>query len=619
MKELLKKYESIISYGFFGICTTLVNIVIYYLFAHILKCSTAISTIFAWIVAVAFALITNKIWVFKSKSWDKNTLIKETISFFSCRLLTGLLDLLIMVLFVDILKFNDIIIKVLSNILVIVLNYVASKLIIFNNKIKFDYKKIFLELFVLLIILFMTFIVVMQSPLNVFNTPGVSGMDSSVFRSIEMFMSNGLMPYKDLFDHKGPLIYIINYIGQLISYNHGVWYIEIITIFVAILFIYKTARLFCNRIFSIITTVISSSALLLYFEGGNLTEEYALPFIAISLYIFIDYLKNNKISIFRLIICGFSFGAVCMLRINMVSVWFVFSIAILIKSILEKQYKQLFKFIFWFLTGLFIIALPILVWLGVNDAFHDFIYDYFTFNTIYSNDARLYSKVGTFIFFFNNSTVLIAFLVCLYLCFKKKDTLSITYLVCFLITLMCISMSGRNYYHYGMVLVPILIYPFSIIMKMVNVSSNKNGLVLFIPLLLLCYIALPIWIKGSLDSLNVYGYYTINNNSIRQSAIYKISKDIKNNSTPDDKITVYGGRNIIYILSERSTASKYSFQEPLVEVNKQILEDYFNDLSNNLPKLIVVDLNDKYINGFINKNEYYLIAEYSKLKLYKRG
>lgn len=135
MLELIKKYEEIILYGFFGVCTTLVNILVYYIFSHIFNLGTIISTVIAWILSVLFAFVTNKIWVFKSKSWQKDIFIKEAISFFSCRLLTGLLDIGIMYIFVDILKFNDIIIKVISNIIVIIINYIASKLVIFSKKV----------------------------------------------------------------------------------------------------------------------------------------------------------------------------------------------------------------------------------------------------------------------------------------------------------------------------------------------------------------------------------------------------------------------------------------------------------------------------------------------------
>ncbi len=134
IKELVIKYKDIILYGIFGVLTTLVNIVTYYIFARILKCGTVISTVIAWIISVLFAFVTNKKWVFNSPSWDKNTVSKELVSFISCRLLTGLLDLLIMMLFVDVLHFNDLVIKIISNIIVIILNYVASKLIIFKKK-----------------------------------------------------------------------------------------------------------------------------------------------------------------------------------------------------------------------------------------------------------------------------------------------------------------------------------------------------------------------------------------------------------------------------------------------------------------------------------------------------
>lgn len=134
MKELFIKYKAIILYLFFGGCTTLINIATYYIFAYILNMSTAISTFFAWFFAVVTAYITNKIWVFECKSWKREVLVKEIVSFFACRIVTGFLDIALMLIFVDILLCNDLIIKVVSNIAVIILNYLASKLVIFKNK-----------------------------------------------------------------------------------------------------------------------------------------------------------------------------------------------------------------------------------------------------------------------------------------------------------------------------------------------------------------------------------------------------------------------------------------------------------------------------------------------------
>ena len=133
LKELLLKYKEIILYLFFGGCTTLVNIVFYFICSR-MGCGTVLSTVLAWIISVLFAYITNRKYVFESKAFGFSGIFKETLNFFACRIATGLLDVAIMFIFVDILHLNDMIIKIVSNIIVIILNYVAGKWFIFNKK-----------------------------------------------------------------------------------------------------------------------------------------------------------------------------------------------------------------------------------------------------------------------------------------------------------------------------------------------------------------------------------------------------------------------------------------------------------------------------------------------------
>ena len=133
---LLKKYKSFITYAFFGVCTTLVNLLCYRAFYFALGVPNVPSTILAWLFAVLFAFVTNKIWVFESKSWALSVTIPELIKFFVCRIATGVLDVGIMYLAVDKMRWNAMVWKVISNVIVIVLNYVASKLVIFVKKDK---------------------------------------------------------------------------------------------------------------------------------------------------------------------------------------------------------------------------------------------------------------------------------------------------------------------------------------------------------------------------------------------------------------------------------------------------------------------------------------------------
>lgn len=133
MRELLNKYREVISYCIFGAGTTIVNIVVYYVCAHPLNISTVLSTCIAWVLSVLFAYITNKIWVFQSKTTGIKEIIKELLFFFACRFLTGLLDVGIMYMTVDRLHLDDMIMKVISNVVVIIINYLASKILIFKK------------------------------------------------------------------------------------------------------------------------------------------------------------------------------------------------------------------------------------------------------------------------------------------------------------------------------------------------------------------------------------------------------------------------------------------------------------------------------------------------------
>ena len=99
-----------------------------------MKTSNLAAVVLAWIIAVLFAFITNKIWVFDSKSFKLKILLYELFSFFLCRLSTGLLDAGIMYISVDKMHLNEIIWKTIANIIVIILNYIASKVIIFIKK-----------------------------------------------------------------------------------------------------------------------------------------------------------------------------------------------------------------------------------------------------------------------------------------------------------------------------------------------------------------------------------------------------------------------------------------------------------------------------------------------------
>ncbi len=134
IKNLYKNYKNVIPYLFFGVCTTAVNVIVYGVFSHILGFGIMFSTIAAWVVAVVFAYLTNRKWVFNSTANKAISQLKEIFSFFLCRAATGIADWGCMFLFVNVLSCNDLVVKVFSNVIVIVLNYVLSKCIVFKKR-----------------------------------------------------------------------------------------------------------------------------------------------------------------------------------------------------------------------------------------------------------------------------------------------------------------------------------------------------------------------------------------------------------------------------------------------------------------------------------------------------
>ena len=138
IKQLYLKYQEIINYLIFGILTTLVSLATYYLLVLTIlnpnkPIELQIANIISWITCVTFAYITNRKYVFKS---NNQNILKEMLKFYSSRLTTLLIDMLFMYLFVTKLQFNDKIIKIIVQILIIIINYLLSKILEFKQKNK---------------------------------------------------------------------------------------------------------------------------------------------------------------------------------------------------------------------------------------------------------------------------------------------------------------------------------------------------------------------------------------------------------------------------------------------------------------------------------------------------
>ncbi|WP_133014352.1 GtrA family protein [Clostridium cuniculi] len=131
MKRILNKET--ISYVIFGILTTIINLISYYFFSNIISINYLISNIISWIISVSFAYVTNKLYVFNSKDKNKDVVIKEFIKFVNCRLTSGVIEMILLFLLVNMIKVNDIISKLVIGVIVVVLNFIFSKVFVFQK------------------------------------------------------------------------------------------------------------------------------------------------------------------------------------------------------------------------------------------------------------------------------------------------------------------------------------------------------------------------------------------------------------------------------------------------------------------------------------------------------
>lgn len=133
IRNLLVKYQDIISYLVFGVLTTVVDYLVYFPLYHWLGLPGTVCNAAGWVVSVAFAFLTNKPFVFKSHDWSKNVVLPELTKFLGTRIGSGLLATGIIFVTVDLLSWDGIIMKLVTSVLVVIINYVGSKLVVFKK------------------------------------------------------------------------------------------------------------------------------------------------------------------------------------------------------------------------------------------------------------------------------------------------------------------------------------------------------------------------------------------------------------------------------------------------------------------------------------------------------
>ena len=165
----------------------------------------------------------------------------------------------------------------------------------------------------------------------------ILGHDAGIFSYIGFAMQNGRRLYAEAWENKGPLLYLIYYIGLCINENYGIYLLELISIFISVLFGYKTIKLITDKkIYSIIGIIYTFSVWRVTFEIGTLSENFALPLLFIGTYFFTkEILKKQRASNLEITIWGILVALIALLRLNILAIFLGFFIIIGIDLLLR--------------------------------------------------------------------------------------------------------------------------------------------------------------------------------------------------------------------------------------------------------------------------------------------
>lgn len=423
--------------------------------------------------------------------------------------------------------------------------------------------------------------------------------DSSMFMYFGKGMSEGLVPYVDMFDHKGIVLFWIQHLGITIGGGNdtlGIWLTECLFLLVTYYFFIKTVRLFSNNnLVAALPLMLISWVFITAAQGGNFSETYSLSFISIALFLFSKYILKNNLKPYEFILIGVTGALTFFTRPNMIALWLVICIYILMSLLITKAYKALACYAGQIFIGGILVCLVILIYGLLMGNLREMIYQTIILNLQYSAGNSLLNKIESISLFvqFMNDNYLLLFLslsLLLFASLKKHITdqeirLFFLTLIYAVINFATVIVSGRFYPHYFITMLPAFLLLFSLALSWVNRQPNFQNLSLIAIVLLI--FTLHVQMVNGFN--NVVKLNTAKVNQYQESIEVKISDYIKKHTTTDDNIYVHALSANIYLQSNRFSNSKF-FVLPSLDYTQfpTLQKEFKQDFSENPPQFIVV-------------------------------
>jgi hypothetical protein len=449
------------------------------------------------------------------------------------------------------------------------------------------------------------FVLVIFSIIALFTSSTISlrripNHDSGIFLYFGQQILLGKIPFRDLWDHKPPLIFFADALGLLLGNGSlkGVWYLELLALLGSSLFGFAYLRRHFNALLAFLAVSASLACEVFLLEGGNLTEEFALPLLWVFLLLF-DVSEKSRWKHKHIKLIFFLMGIVLTLTLNfkqsMIGLW-IAGFLILLILIFSNHDWSLFKLFAWFGFGTAVMQAFIVLYFWINHSFQDYWQVAFVYNFLYSDISwaeRLTAVLEIFDFFLHTSPIfflavlswIVLIIEAVVLVYKRKFNFPFYLMIAsvdFPIEIILISLSGKNYPHYFVSLLPTLsilvIYLLNEFKQFAFRSAHGRWLKFIFPVL---FAALLIpSVKEMWENIQPSGEVTIT----------QTVELIDQETQPSDYVLIWGSQVVVNFLSRRASPTRFVHQKPLFRAgyaNQRLSDEILNDLRLRTPRLII--------------------------------
>lgn len=441
-----------------------------------------------------------------------------------------------------------------------------------SNKFStFALKNNIFYLFLLIIVSFIVSLLDLQNPIHSY----YERYDATLYQYIGKMIWHNQLPYKDIFDHKGPMVYFWNTLGYIIHPMHGRWLIEFFALSISSYIAFSIAKIFLSPLLSFLITCILFLNTPFADTIGN-SESFATFLLFICLKIYINYTQDNNLSIAKNLSLGILCALLLLTKPTYLIIPIIFTFFVILELLYKKNYFILKTSIIYFCIGFFsIIAILVGIYF-YNNALTSLWKNYILFNIEYVKYWQNFNSTSLVLLFFLSKKIIqssLCFITIILLFYKKytpkEHKLILFTILSFVLSLIFIIMPKTLFEHYLYPLFPLILILFILVIKLISKYKYIASFLLFI---ILC--------------LNLHNCITYLLETKEDKNTIKVAKIIDYHLKDGEKFQTLGwdmGR--LHLLSNHNCSTPYVLPAMIDRIHPEII---YKTLKNNPPPIIVI-------------------------------